>query len=52
MGESVAHVRFTPTANAPWRQIPPKIALLDVAGEKVTYNKLDLAAALWLPTWT
>ena len=49
MGESVAHVRFTPDGKrAVAAKFPNhKIAFLDVNGEKVTYNKLDVPAGLW-----
>jgi DNA-binding beta-propeller fold protein YncE len=48
-GESVAHVRFTPDGRRALAVKFPshKIALLEVAGEKVTYSKIDLAAGLW-----
>ena len=49
MGEQVAHVRFTPDGKRALAAKFPghKIAVLDVAGEKVSYNKLDLAVGLW-----
>jgi hypothetical protein len=49
IGESVAHVRFTPDGRRALAAKFPshKIALLDIDGEKVTYNKVDLAAGLW-----
>ncbi len=49
VGESVAHVRFTPDGRRALAAKFPshKIALLDVDGEKVSYNKVDLAAGLW-----
>ena len=49
IGESVAHVRFTPDGKRALAAKFPnhKVAFLDVAGEKVTYNKVDVAAGLW-----
>src|SRR5262249_35641874 len=50
MGDEVAHVVFTPDGK---RALAPKfsahkVALLDVDGEKVTYNKVDLPGGLWV----
>ena len=49
MNDSVAHVRFTPDGKRALAAKFPthKIALLEVNGEKVSYNKVDLAAGLW-----
>ena len=49
LGEQVAHVRFTPDGKRALAVKFPghKIALLDVNGEKVSYNKLDLPVGLW-----
>ena len=49
VGESVAHVRFTPDGKrALVAKFPGhKIAFLDVNGEKVNYDKLDVPVGLW-----
>ena len=49
IGEQVAHVRFTPDGKRALAVKFPghKVAMLDIDGEKVTYNKLDMAAGLW-----
>jgi len=49
MGEQVAHVRFTPDGKRALAAKFPghKIALLEITGEKVTYNKYDMAVGLW-----
>jgi len=48
MGDSVAHVAFTPDGKRALAAKFPahKIALLEVDGQKVTYNKLDFWAGL------
>jgi len=47
--DSVAHVLFTPDGKRALAVRFPahKISVLDIAGDKVTYNKVDLAAGLW-----
>jgi DNA-binding beta-propeller fold protein YncE len=47
--DSVAHVVFTPDGKRALAVRFPahKISVLDVAGDKVTYNKVDIAAGLW-----
>jgi len=49
MGEMVSHVVFTPDGkHAVACKFPGhKLAWLDVNGEKVTYNKVDVAVGLW-----
>ena len=49
MGEQVAHVVFTPDGKRALAAKFPgnKIALLDVNGEKVTYDKQDVPVGLW-----
>ncbi len=49
IGEQVAHVRFTPDGKRALAVKFPghKVAMLEVDGEKVSYNKVDLAAGLW-----
>ncbi|HET8577614.1 MAG TPA: YncE family protein [Methylomirabilota bacterium] len=49
MGEQVAHVVFTPDGKRALAAKFPghKIALLDVDGQKVTYNKYDMNVGLW-----
>jgi len=49
IGEQVAHVRFTPDGTRALAVKFPghKVAMLDVVGEKVSYNKFDMAAGLW-----
>ncbi|MBC7939510.1 MAG: YncE family protein [Chitinophagaceae bacterium] len=49
IGEPVAHVRFTPDGRRALAVKFPghKLAVLNVDGEKVTYDKLDLATGLW-----
>ena len=44
MGDSVAHVVFTPDGRRALaiKPLANKVSLLDVSGDKVTYNKLDL----------
>ena len=44
MGDSVAHVVFTPDGKRALaiKPLANKVSLLDVSGDKVTYNKLDL----------
>ncbi len=47
--DSVAHVVFTPDGKRALAVRFPahKISVLDIAGDKVTYNKVDVAAGLW-----
>jgi DNA-binding beta-propeller fold protein YncE len=47
--DSVAHVVFTPDGKRALAVRFPahKISVLDIAGDKVTYNKVDIAAGLW-----
>jgi DNA-binding beta-propeller fold protein YncE len=47
--DSVAHVVFTPDGKRALAARFPahKISVLDIAGDKVTYNKVDIAAGLW-----
>src|SRR3954453_1401141 len=47
--DSVAHVVFTPDGKRALvvRFPAHKISVLDIAGDKVTYNKVDIAAGLW-----
>ena len=49
MGEQVAHVAFTPDGKRALAAKFPgnKVALLDVNGDKVTYNKQDVPVGLW-----
>ena len=49
IGEQVAHVVFTPDGKRALAAKFPghKIAVLDVAGEKVTYNKYDMMVGPW-----
>src|SRR5260221_10720250 len=49
LGDSVTHVAFTPDAKRASAAKNPthKVSLLDVAGDKVTYTKLDLPTGLW-----
>jgi DNA-binding beta-propeller fold protein YncE len=49
MGEQVAHVAFTPDGRRALAGKFPghKVALLNVDGEKVTYNKQDIPVGLW-----
>ena len=49
MGEQVAHVVFTPDGKRALAAKFPghKIAFLNVDGEKVTYDKLDVPVGLW-----
>jgi len=49
MGEQVAHVVFTPDGRRALAAKFPghKIAFLNVDGEKVTYDKLDVPVGLW-----
>jgi DNA-binding beta-propeller fold protein YncE len=49
MGEEVSHVVFTPDGKRALATKFPgnKVALLDVAGDKVTYAKQDLPVGLW-----
>src|SRR6266851_84851 len=49
MGESVAHVTFTPDGKRALAVKFPahKVSVLDVAGDKVTPTKIDLPAGLW-----
>ena len=49
IGEHVAHVAFTPDGKRALAGKFPghKVAMLEVDGEKVTYNKRDLAVGLW-----
>ena len=44
MGDSVAHVVFTPDGKRALaiKPLANRVSLLDVSGDKVTYNKLDL----------
>src|ERR1044072_391395 len=47
--DSVAHVVFTPDGKRALAVRFPahKISVLDIAGDKVTYNKVDIATGLW-----
>jgi DNA-binding beta-propeller fold protein YncE len=47
--DSVAHVLFTPDGKRALAVRFPahKISVLDIAGDKVSYNKVDIAAGLW-----
>jgi DNA-binding beta-propeller fold protein YncE len=49
VGEQVAHVAFTPDGKRALAAKFPghKVAVLEVNGEKVTYNKQDIAVGLW-----
>jgi DNA-binding beta-propeller fold protein YncE len=49
MGDSATHAIFTPDGKRALAVKFPahKVSLLDVAGDKVTYNKLDLPTGLW-----
>nr|WP_256469601.1 YncE family protein [Bradyrhizobium sp. 142] len=49
MPDSVAHVVFTPDGKRALavRFAAHKVSVLDIAGDKVTYNKLDLPTGLW-----
>jgi len=49
MGDVVSHVIFTPDGKRALATKFPghKVSILDVDGEKVTYNKLDLPTGLW-----
>ena len=49
MGDSVAHATFMPDGKRAMAVKFPahKVSLLDVAGDKVTYEKLDLPTGLW-----
>jgi DNA-binding beta-propeller fold protein YncE len=49
LGDSVTHVAFTPDGKRAIaaKYTTHKVSLLDVAGDKVTYNKLDLPTGLW-----
>jgi hypothetical protein len=49
IGEQVAHVAFTPDGTRALAAKFPghKAALLEVAGQKVTYTKRDLVVGLW-----
>ena len=49
MGDIVSHVVFTPDGKRALaaKFNAHKVALLDVNGDKVTYNKLDLPTGLW-----
>jgi DNA-binding beta-propeller fold protein YncE len=49
MGDVVSHVAFTPDGKRALATKFPahKVAILDVADDKVTYNKLDLPTGLW-----
>src|SRR3954466_11648210 len=49
MPDSVAHVVFTPDGKRALAVRFPahKVSVLDIAGDKVTYNKIDIAAGLW-----
>ena len=49
MGDIVAHVAFTPDGKRALaaKFNAHKVALLDVDGDKVSYNKLDLPTGLW-----
>jgi DNA-binding beta-propeller fold protein YncE len=49
MGDEVSHVTFTPDGKRALatKFSAHKVALLDVAGDKVTYSKLDLPTGLW-----
>ena len=49
IGEQVAHVAFTPDGKRALAAKFPghKVAMLDVDGEKVTYNKRDMPVGLW-----
>src|SRR5262249_56141915 len=48
-GDEVSHVVFTPDGKRALATKFPahKVALLEVNGDKVTYNKVDWAAGLW-----
>ena len=47
--DSVSHVMFTPDGKRALaaRSAASKLSLLDVAGDKVTYNKVDLPTGQW-----
>src|SRR5260221_13021871 len=49
MGDSVTHVAFTPDGKRAIaaKYTTHKVSLLDVAGDKVTYTKLDLPTGQW-----
>jgi DNA-binding beta-propeller fold protein YncE len=49
MPDSVAHVMFTPDGSRALAVRFPanKVSVLDIAGDKVTYNKVDLPTGLW-----
>jgi len=49
MGDEVSHVAFTPDGKRALATKFPagKVALLDIAGDKVTYSKLDLPTGPW-----
>ena len=49
MGDSVAHATFTPDGKRALAVKFPahQVSLLEVAGDKVTYKKLDLPTGLW-----
>ena len=49
MGDSVAHVVFTPDGKRALAVKFPlhKVALLEINGQKVTYNKYDMPVGLW-----
>ena len=49
MPDSVAHVVFTPDGKRALAVRFPahKVSVLDIAGDKVTYNKVDLPTGLW-----
>ena len=49
IGEQVAHVVFTPDGKRAFAVKFPghKVALLEVSGEKVTYDKQDMPVGLW-----
>lgn len=49
MGDSVAHAAFTPDGKRALavKFSAHKVSLLEVAGDKVTYGKLDLPTGLW-----
>ncbi len=49
MGDQVTHVRFAPDGNRAFavKFAAHKVALLNVQGEKVSYDKVDLPTGLW-----
>jgi DNA-binding beta-propeller fold protein YncE len=49
MPDSVAHVMFTPDGKRALAVRFPahKVSVLDIAGDKVTYNKVDLPTGQW-----